>query len=313
MPDARVFFTSGGSEAVDTALKFARIAHVQAGHPEKTIVISRAPSYHGVNYGGLSATGIAANQVGFGAMLPDFIQVPQNDLDAMGAVFAQNAGKVAAIIAEPVLGAPGVYPPSPGYLNGLRALADQYGAFLILDEVICGFGRLGDWWGAQHYGVVPDMVTFAKGVTSGYQPLGGVLLGAAVRAPLEADPTFLLRHGYTYSGHHTATAAGLANLKVIRNEGLVERAATMGAKLGAGLKAASQGRVAELRGEAAIWALTMQEGVSNVAVRNTMLEHGVIVRPIAPNHIAYCPPLVITDAQVDQVHTATEAALKAHT
>ncbi len=313
MPDARVFFASGGSEAVDTAIKLARISHVQAGNPDKTVIISRSPSYHGVNYGGLAATGIAANQAGFGKMLPDFVQVPQNDLDAMGAACAMHAGKIAAIIAEPVLGAPGVYPPSPGYLNGLRALADQHGAYLIFDEVICGFGRLGEWWGAQKYGVTPDLVTFAKGVTSGYQPLGGVLVGPAVRAPLEADATFLLRHGYTYSGHPTAAAAGVANLTIIRRDGLLERANGIGARLGAGLEKVTAGRVAELRGVGAVWAITMNEGVSNVAVRNTMLEHGVIVRPIAPNHIAYCPPLVATDAQIDQIISATDAALSAHT
>ena len=313
MPDARVFYTSGGSEAVDTAIKLARISHVQAGNPDKTVIISRSPSYHGVNYGGLAATGIAANQAGFGKMLPDFVQVPQNDLDAMGAACAMHAGKIAAIIAEPVLGAPGVFPPSPGYLNGLRALADQHGAYLILDEVICGFGRLGEWWGAQKYGVTPDLVCFAKGVTSGYQPLGGVLVGQAVRAPLEADSSFLLRHGYTYSGHPTAAAAGVANLKIIRRDGLLERANVLGARLGAGLEAVTSGRVAELRGAGAVWAITMNEGVSNVAVRNTMLEHGVIVRPIAPNHIAYCPPLVSTEAQIDQLISATDAALSAHT
>ncbi len=313
MPDARVFYTSGGSEAVDTAIKLARISHVQAGNPDKTVIISRAPSYHGVNYGGMSATGITANQAGFGKMLPDFVQVPQNDLDAMGAACAMHAGKIAAIIAEPVLGAPGVYPPSPGYLNGLRALADQHGAYLIFDEVICGFGRLGEWWGAQKYGVTPDLVTFAKGVTSGYQPLGGVLVGPAVRAPLEADATFLLRHGYTYSGHPTATAAGLANLKIIRRDGLVERANAIGARLGAGLAEVTKGRVAELRGVGAIWAFSLNDGVSNVAVRNTMLEQGVIVRPIPPSNIAFCPPLVITDAQIDQIIAATDAALSAHT
>ena len=108
---------------------------------------------------------------------------------------------MAAVIAEPVIGAGGVFPPAPGYLQTVRRLCDEHGAFLILDEVICGFGRLGRWWGAEHYGVTPDLTTFAKAVTSGYQPLGGVLVGRAVRDRLEADPTFLLRHGHTYSGN----------------------------------------------------------------------------------------------------------------
>ena len=146
--------------------EIARIAHVQAGHPERTVIISRQQSYHGVNYGGMAATGLPLNQAGFGTMLGDVVQVPQHDLDAMGAACAQYAGRIAAIVSEPVQGAGGVHPSAPGYLQGLRALADQHGAFLIIDEVICGFGRLGTWWGSQFYGIVPDLVTFAKGVSS---------------------------------------------------------------------------------------------------------------------------------------------------
>lgn len=307
MPDARVFFTSGGSESVDSAMKLARIAHVQAGRPERTVILSRTPSYHGVNYGGLAATGIAANQAGFGAMLADVHQAPFDDLDAMGALCAQHSGRLAAIIAEPVLGAPGVFPPRAGYLQGLRALADQHGAFLILDEVICGFGRLGQWWGGQHFGVTPDLVTFAKGITSGYLPLGGVLVGPAVRAPLEADPSFLLRHGFTYSGHPTACAAGLANLEIIKREGLVDRAVHVGARLGAGLgEVAAAGRVAAVRGEGAVWAVSVQDSTTNTAVRTAMMAEGVIARPIPPNHVAFCPPLVISDDDIDQMITALD-------
>ena len=217
--DARVFFTSSGSEAVDSALKLARVAQAAAGHPDRTIVISRAPSYHGVTYGGLAATGLAGNQVGFGPMLPDVIQTPKDDLDAVAAVFAANAGRVAAVIAEPVIGAGGVYPPAPGYLEGLRRLCDEHGAYLILDEVICGFGRLGTWFAAEHYGVRPDLLTFAKAVTSGYVPLGGVVAGPSVRQPLEADANFVLKHGHTYSGHPTACAVGRRVLAIIGTRG----------------------------------------------------------------------------------------------
>src|ERR1700736_2426104 len=201
MPDARVFLTSGGSESVDTAIKLARHAHASAGQPERTIVVSRTPSYHGVTYGAVSATGLPLNREGWGTLLPDVVQVPHDSLPAMEEVFATSGPRVAAVLAEPVIGAAGVIPPVPGYLEGLRDLCDRHGAFLILDEVICGFGRLGAWWGAVKYGVRPDLVTFAKAVTSGYLPLGGVLFGPAVCEPLEADPAFVLRHGYTYSGH----------------------------------------------------------------------------------------------------------------
>ncbi len=300
MPNARVFLTSGGSEAVDTAMKLARQAQVQAGHPERTIIISRVQSYHGVNYGGLAATGLPLNQAGFGTMLGDVIQVPQHDLDAVGAVCAQHGGRIAAIISEPVQGAGGVHPSLPGYLQGLRALADQHGAFLIMDEVICGFGRLGEWWGSQHYGITPDLVTFAKGVTSGYQPLGGVLVGAAVRAPLESDPNFMLRHGYTYTGHNSACAAALANIDIIKREGLVERAKHIGERLGGGLhEMRTEGLIAEVRGVGGIWAAGLLHDAVPMAVRESMLHNGAIARPIPPSTIAFCPPLVIGDADID--------------
>lgn len=302
MPNTRVFLTSGGSESVDTAFKLARNAHVQAGHPEKTVIISRQQSYHGVNYGGMSATGLPLNRAGFGEMLPDVVHVPQHDLDAVGAACATHAGRIAAIISEPVQGAGGVHPSKEGYLEGLRALADQHGAFLILDEVICGFGRLGSWWGAQHYGVTPDLITFAKGVSSGYQPLGGVLVGPAVRAPLEADPNYMFRHGYTYSGHNSACAAGLANIEIMKTEGLVERALTVGKRLSDGLASLQRdGKVTEVRGVGAVWGVGLNEGVVPVAVRDAMLARGAIVRPILPSTIAMCPPLMIEDSDIDHL------------
>ena len=310
MAQSRVFFTSGGSEAVDTAMKLARVAQVQAGHPERTVIISRVQSYHGVNYGGMAATGLPLNQAGFGTMLADVVQVPQHDLDALGAACTQHAGRVAAIITEPVQGAGGVHPPQPGYLQGLRALADQHGAYLIFDEVICGFGRLGSFWGAQHYGVIPDFITFAKGVTSGYVPLGGVLVGRDVCAALESDPAFILRHGFTYSGHPTACAAALVNLQIIHSEALVERAKHIGARLSAGLHDLHRtGHVAGVRGEGAVWAVALNEGVNPMAVRATMLTHGAIGRPIAPSTIAFCPPLVIDDDDVDTLVGALAAGV----
>jgi putrescine---pyruvate transaminase len=310
MPNARVFLTSGGSEAVDTAMKLARQAHVQAGHPEKTVIISRVQSYHGVNYGGLAATGLPLNQAGFGTMLGDVVQVPQHDLDAMGAACAQHSGRIAAIISEPVQGAGGVHPAKDGYLQGLRALADQNGAFLIMDEVICGFGRTGEWWGSQYYGITPDLVTFAKAVTSGYQPLGGVLVGAAVRAPLESDPNFMLRHGYTYTGHNSACAAALANLDIIKREGLVERAKHIGERLGGGLQQMhTDGLLAEVRGVGAIWAAGMKEGLNPMVVREHMLKNGAISRPIPPSTMAFCPPLVIDDADIDLLLSALQRAI----
>jgi adenosylmethionine-8-amino-7-oxononanoate aminotransferase len=312
MPGARVFLTTGGSEAVDTAMKLARLAHHRAGAPERTLVVSRRPSYHGVTYGGMSATGLPLNQQGFGPLLPDVEQVAYDDLEELDRLLAERGDELAAIIAEPVIGAGGVYPPSPGYLTALRFRCDQHGGLLILDEVICGFGRLGRWWGADHYGVQPDLVTFAKGVTSGYLPVGGVLVGERVRRPLEADATLVLRHGHTYGGHPTACAAALANLDIIEREGLVERAAKVGDRLATGLQSLVDGdTIVEARGAVAVWAVGLGSGVDAMEVREELLARGVIARPIGTSTVAYCPPLVIDDADLDQCVEATGEAVRA--
>ena len=303
MADARVFLTSSGSEAVESALKLARFAHHVAGDGERTVVISRAPSYHGVTYGSLAATGLPLNQAGFGPLLGDVVQVPYDSLDAVDAVIdGIGAERIAAVIAEPVVGAGGVLPPpSEDYLGGLRSRCDAAGAFLILDEVICGFGRLGHWFGGSKWGVAADLVTFAKGVTSGYLPVGGVLVGPAVRERLERDPALVLRHGHTYSGHPTACAAAVANLEVLRAEGLFDRADVIGTRLAAGLRtAAPDDRVVEVRGAGALWAAQLADGVDATAVRDAMLDRGVIPRNLGADVVAFCPPLVITDEQIDR-------------
>ena len=314
MPDARVFLTSSGSEAVESAIKLARFAHHAAGEHERTVVISRSPSYHGVTFGSLALTGLPANQAGFGPLLGDVVQVPHDDLVALDeAIATHGAHRIAAIIAEPVIGAGGVLPPSDRYLCALRERCDTTGAFLVLDEVICGFGRLGAWFGATRFGVRPDLVSFAKGVSSGYLPVGGVLVGAAVRARLEADPDLMLRHGHTYSGHPTACAAAIANLGVLGDEGLLDRADPIGTRLADGLRSVqgsgSGDRVIDVRGVGALWAVQLAEGVDATGVRDAMLEGGVIPRNLGTSVVAFCPPLVITDAQIDRCVEALAAAL----
>lgn len=310
--DARVFLTCSGSEAVDSAIKIARRAHAAAGEPGRTVVIARQPSYHGVTYGALAATGLPPNQEGFGPMLGDVVQVPYDDARAVADLFASQGDRIAAVLAEPVVGAGGVYPPPDGYLDELRRLCDEHGAFLILDEVICGFGRLGEWWGAQHFGVQPDLVTFAKGVTSGYQPLGGVLVSPKVREPLEADPDLVLRHGHTYSGHPAACAAAVANLAIMEREDLVARSVAVGETLRSRLEKVVDGeRVVGLRGAGAMWAVALAEGIDAGAVRDDLLGRGVIPRPIGSATLAFCPPLVISDAQIDRCGEALGEALDA--
>jgi len=302
MTDSRVFFTSSGSEAVDTAMKLARLAHVQSGHPEKTIIISRQRGYHGTTYGGTSAQGIPPNREGFGPLVGDVLQVPADDLEALSIAMSQNQDRLAAVLIEPVQGAGGVFPPTEGYIEGVRRLCDQHGAFLIFDEVISGFGRLGHWFAAHRFGVRPDLVTFAKALTSGYQPLGGVFVGPAVRGPLEADPNFFLRTGFTYSGHPTACRAALANIDIIEREGLVDRAHHVGQRLSAGLHSLhADGLLAAVRGDGAVWAVAQHPHIDPVKVRDRMLEHGVITRAVGTDTNTFCPPLVIDDEQIDTV------------
>lgn len=311
MDDARVFFVGSGSEAVDSAIKLAWLAHTLGGEPERTLIVSRRHAYHGVTVGGTSAQGLPANRDGFGPLLPR-VEIEHDDIAHAEAVLAEHGDRVALVIAEPVIGAGGVHPPPPGYLAGLRRLCDEHGALLCLDEVICGFGRLGAWWGADVFGVVPDLVTFAKGVTSGYAPLGGVLVGAAVRERLEADPDFVLRHGHTYSGHPTVCAAALAALDVTRREALLERARLVGDRLTVGLHDLVDGeRVLGVRGEGALRAVALGPRVEARSVRERMLEQGVIARAIADDTIAFCPPLVIEDADLERCVDALDASLSA--
>ncbi|MDA2979319.1 MAG: aspartate aminotransferase family protein [Actinomycetota bacterium] len=306
----RVFFCSSGSEAVDSAMKMARIAQSQAGHPERTVVISRERGYHGVTYGGTSASGLPPNQAGFGPFLGDIVNVDPDDLAKMEAVLSEHSGEVAAVITEPVQGAGGVYPPHDGYLAGLRDLCDRYGAYLIFDEVITGFGRLGTWFASQRYGVTPDLTTFAKAVTSGYQPLGGVVVGDSIRAVYEGDPDFFFRHGFTYSGHPSACAAGLANIAIMEREGLLERVSMIEQKFKEGLgDLLDRGLVSEVRGTGAMWAVQLPTGVSEASVFAEMLASGVIARSL-PSTITFCPPLVITEDQIDTTIGALATALE---
>lgn len=310
--DSRVFLCSSGSESIDTAMKIARTAQIQAGHPERSVIITRDRGYHGTNYGGTSAQGLPLNKIGYGTLLEGVIQVDADDIEAMSIAFEQNKGKIAAIIAEPLQGAGGVWPPSAEYLTGLRRLCDDNGAYLIFDEVITGFGRLGEWFGATYYAVTPDMITFAKGVTSGYQPLGGVIMGSSVHNALSSDSSFFLRHGYTYSGHATVCAAALANIAIMEREGLVERARHIGARIEKGLQAlSSDGTLTGYRGAGAIWAGKLPDGMDAIIIRDTMIKQGVIARSI-PGVIALCPPLVITDEQLDTVLDVFSSVVQNH-
>ena len=306
-PEGRVFLGCSGSEAVDTALKLSRLYQQLIGENEKQIVIRRTNGYHGTNFGGTSAQGIAPNREGWGELVPHFMEVPNNDLEAAATVFANHGNQIAAMIVEPIQGAGGVYPPVDGYLEGLRKLCDDNGALLIFDEVICGFGRTGKWFGAQYFGVNPDLITFAKGVTSGYLPLSGVIVSRKICEIFE-EPDFILRTGYTYSGHPTSCAAGIANLELIESESLLDRASHVGEQIRTGLESLqADGLIESWRGTGAVYAVEISQ--DPIKTRNEILSNGVILRAIT-NALAICPPLTISDAEIGQVIDTMAEVLK---
>jgi adenosylmethionine-8-amino-7-oxononanoate aminotransferase len=225
MEDAAVFFTpGGGSDAVDTAGKLVRRYWSAVGKPDKQIMVSRQHGYHGMNAYGTSLAGIPANMAGYGELVGQVEHVPWNSVEALAELFENSASHIAAFIGEPVIGAGGVIPPPEGYWPAVRQLCLEHDVLFVSDEVISGFGRLGTWFGAQRYGVEPDLITCAKGLTSGYAPLGAVIVSKRVQAPFWDDPTAPpFRHGYTYGGHPASCAAGLANLEIIEREGLLAR------------------------------------------------------------------------------------------
>ena len=306
-PDGRVFLGCSGSEAVDTVLKMARQYHQLAGDAERQVVVRRTHGYHGTNFGGTSAQGIAPNREGWGDLVPHFEEIPNDDLEAAATLFADRGDRIAAVISEPIQGAGGVHLPPDGYLEGLRRLCDDHGALLIFDEVISGFGRTGQWFGAQHFGVTPDLITFAKGVTSGYLPLSGVIASRRVCEAFE-EPGFVFRTGYTYSGHPASCAAGIANLELMDAEGLVERANHVGGRIRSGLAALqADGLIESWRGTGAVYAAEL--GRDSIPVRNEMMANGVIVRPIG-TCLAICPPLIISDDEVGRVLDTMAEALR---
>ena len=306
-PDGRVFLGCSGSEAVDTVLKMVRQFHQLAGDAERQVVVRRTHGYHGTNFGGTSAQGIAPNREGWGDLVPHFEEVPNDDLEAAATLFADRGDRIAAVISEPIQGAGGVHLPPDGYLEGLRRLCDDHGALLVFDEVISGFGRTGQWFGAQHFGVTPDLITFAKGVTSGYLPLSGVIASRRVCEAFE-EPGFVFRTGYTYSGHPASCAAGIANLELMEAEDLVERANHVGGRIRSGLEALqADGLIESWRGTGAVYAAEL--GRDSIPVRNEMMANGVIVRPIG-TCLAICPPLIITDDEVGRVLDTMAEALR---
>ena len=319
MPDARVFLGSGGGDAIDTAAKLARRYFAAVDQPERVHLIGRTQGYHGTHGLGTSIGGIPANQQGMGPLDPDTSHVQHDSLEALEAEFERvGPDRVAAVFVEPVIGAGGVHQPAPGYIEGVAELCARYGALYVVDAVICAFGRLGTWFAVERFGVQPDLITFAKGVTSGYLPLGGVVASARVAEPFWERPGTWFRHGPTYAGHPTCAAAAMANLDIIEREGLLDRGRELETVLADALRPlGNHDLVGEIRaGTGALAAVAFTSDALAAApdlvfrVFDACRERGVIVRPLA-DAVALSPPLVITDDEVRMAADVVGQALDA--
>jgi putrescine aminotransferase len=304
--DARVYFGLGGADAIDTAAKLARLYWSQTDSPGRVHLIGRTRAYHGSHGIGTSIGGIPVNASGFGPLVGETSIVDWNSPDALAAeIDAVGAEHVAAFFIEPVIGAGGVYPPPDGYVEAVAEICERNGILLIVDSVICGFGRLGTWFGIERWDVSPDMIVFAKGVTSGYLPLGGVVVSGRVSEPFWSGDGAIFRHGQTYSGHPTCCAAALANLDILEREQLVPRGRELEQPLLDALRPAeSSPAVAEVRGGTGFLAAVelspelLRERPA--AVSELTLEarrRGVIVRPLASG-IAVSPPLTADESHL---------------
>lgn len=340
----KVLFCNSGSEAADTSLKVALAYHRARGEGHRNVFIGREKGYHGVGFGGMSVGGIAANRKVFGAaLLPRvdhlrFIHDPVNHAYIHGAepiwqedilleleqriLPLHDAGNVAAIIVEPVAGSAGWYLPPKGYLKRLREICDKHGILLIFDEVITGFGRLGANFAADYYGVVPDMLNFAKCVTNGIIPLGGVICSDRIYdAMMKANassPEYAVEffHGYTYSGHPVACAAAIATLELYKQENLFERAGQMGKVLGDAMHGSLKGlpnvigiRSLGLAGAVELSSVAGAPGKRAYDIFMDCFHHGVLVRPAGEN-LVVCPPYIVEKEQIERIVNVLADAIR---
>ncbi len=302
MPDARIFFTSGGSDSVDTAVKFVRRYWALMGRPKRGVIVTREHAYHGMHLAGTSLAGIAANRAEHGELDRCVLQVPWDDADALDSLLADR-DDVAAFFCEPVMGAGGVYAPPPGYLERVRDICRRHDVLFVADEVITGYGRTGSMFASDRWGLDPDIVLTAKGITSGYLPLGAVLFSGRVAEPFwsPAPAPVMWRHGYTYSAHATACAVALANLDIVDEEHLVERVARLQHVLGNALaRLSSYDVVSEVRAGVGLLAaidFTPEAKEAGVPLRalTALRDAGVLTRALASGAVQVSPPFVIDE------------------
>jgi adenosylmethionine-8-amino-7-oxononanoate aminotransferase len=318
---AAVFLTpGGGSDSIDTAGKLARAFWHVSGRPDKQAILSRSLAYHGVNAYGTSLGGIPANAAAFGRLVADVEQVAWDDAEALGAAIDRlGADQVAAFVCEPVVGAGGVLPPPTGYLERVAEICRANDVLLVVDEVITGFGRLGEWFASERFQLQPDLVTVAKGLTSGYAPLGAVIASARVAEPFwRPGTTEIFRHGYTYSGHAAACAVALANLDLIEAEQLVERVRELEPTLETVLRPLEEHelvgdvRTIGLLGgvELSADALGGRPDLADLVAEEAM-RRGVIVRALRGAVLQISPPFVISEDQLARIAAVIGESLDA--
>jgi putrescine---pyruvate transaminase len=317
---SKVFLTSGGSDSIDTATKMARHYWQLLGETERTILVRREKAYHGMHTAGTSLAGIPANATGHGALIEDVIEVPWDDADSLRAAIDDvGPERVAAFFCEPVIGAGGVFPPPDGYLDAVRQVCRDTGVLFVCDEVITGFGRCGDWFAATRFGLEPDIVVCAKGITSGYLPMGAVLASPGVAEPFWSEKGGMWRHGYTYSGHAAVAAAALANIAILEREDLPGRARRMEGQLFDALKQLSDHElVGDVRGGVGLLAAVNirsdavdADPAIGARVGAATREAGVLIRPLVGGALAISPPLIIEESQIHEIVDGLRAGLDA--
>ncbi|HSK07588.1 MAG TPA: aminotransferase class III-fold pyridoxal phosphate-dependent enzyme [Acidimicrobiia bacterium] len=316
-PGSKVFFGSGGSDAVDTAAKMTRRYFNAIGQPDRTVFISREWAYHGMHPYGTSLGGMEPNRIGYGGdLVADIVIVPYDDPEAVEkAIDHAGADRIAGIFVEPVIGAGGIRPVEASYLSSVQELVRSAGGLYISDEVITGFGRAGDWFAANRFGLQPDLITFAKGVTCGYAPLGGVIAAPNVAAPFFETPGLMFRHGYTYSGHTTACVAGLVVMDILEREGLLARAAQLEDELYQALRPLEELPVVDhvRRGVGALAAVQLTVGDDETVPGRAAVacrEAGVLTRAMGGGALQVSPPFIMSPDQVTEMATLMRAGLE---